>query len=243
MPLDQSDLDNSKYYNLGGERDPRVVGQGLDAPRGATYAFGDPTAPILLQKTSALGGNPNAWSQVGAGGGGGGGTQIPVVLVDPVAPTLHQQWILYTPQSGVPGLSGSLNLSPLGGAGNFLINTGLLSAPEQTLFAVAGPMGGFALVFSPTPAPFISVNPSPSGLTISFPSGTTAGAMVTALNAWAAMSIALAPTMASLSVPGDSAVPYNFPFSTTMTLTTSLIPESYVSKIQGAVGIKIQNWS
>lgn len=62
MPLDQADLQNSAYYTLGGELDPRIIPNGLDAPCGATYALGIPGGtPIILQKRSLQGGDPTDW--------------------------------------------------------------------------------------------------------------------------------------------------------------------------------------
>lgn len=66
MPLTLADIKNSAFFFLGGDLDPRIAENGQDAPKGCLYALGAlGSAPLMLQKQSALGGDPNDWVECG----------------------------------------------------------------------------------------------------------------------------------------------------------------------------------
>lgn len=183
------------------------------------------------------------------GGGGGGGTQIPVVLVDPVAPALNEQWILRTPEVIGVGIAGIMSGGPVF-PGNFITTVASNVPGDLAPFASMGPVAhAIAFIRDGMIAPdtiTISAVPTPNGMEVRFNDATptlTLGDIVTALNNWAAINLTIGGPITALDNPGAAGTLLNgfFPF-TQQALPPAGSPESFVSKIQGASGIKTQNW-
>lgn len=242
MPNNKFNAQDTVLYLQSGTVDPRVTP--LDSVGGTLYVLLVPGGYTLLQKQDD--GVTTNWIAI-PGGGGGGGT--PVVLADPGAPILNQQWILRTPPSGIIGLSGAAPLAPLGGVGNFVINATPLTLAEKNFFSQGG--NNWQATFDPKAAPFplntitVVAGPSPSGLDIQFRESAgfpTAIQLVNAINAWAAANLSVAHVIASLSNPADNGVVFTIPAPFTMALASSGVSEAYVLKIQGSTKVFTTNF-
>ncbi len=177
------------------------------------------------------------WSKLAVDGGAG---QIPVLLADPVAPALNQQWFLHVPESGTPGLAGVLPAEVgIVGPVNFDVDSAISADTDKFLSG----LGTYAIFFDPTGigAPGVIVITQAvlgQGLTVEFPAAPgfpTFTQLATALNNWCVgnLSPGYTPPCMTFGTPADGAVEYTFgPISVPM--VNDFVAESYTLKIKGA---------
>lgn len=165
----------------------------------------------------------------------GGGA--PVVLVDPVAPALNDQWILHTPFIASTGYGATTATTLMNGAGTgqFVIEALSLDPDVLLPFFVTPGEPAYVLTLETVVGPGINITPnSASGLHVQFPVGTLIQDLVDAINNYLAVfDPDLPQPVISLSVPADGALAYTTVGLAILNLTENGQAESYVYKIQG----------
>jgi hypothetical protein len=244
MPWTLADVFAAQGYYLTTQVDPRL-GDGLGYPLGTMVVYAPaPGSCVILQKQSAIDGDPTAW--VSPGGGGGGG-QIPVLAVNPVAPAVNQQWFIHTPFGGI--VSSQAILNQMANNFNIVVNSTVTADLAKFAVNVGNTQWSFEINITGAEAPPAgAVNLSgvfwlnvgePGGflLTVINPTVETIADMNTVINNWATANLAAGVSpIISLFTPADGALllSTDSPQSTQVSLTST---ESFTLNIQGTSAI------